>query len=140
MKIAMLIARILLGLLFMVFGLNVYLHFIPTQLPGGDAGVLLGLMFKHGWFYFFGVLYLVGGLLLLVGRFVPIGLVLLGPIIVVILLYHITFDPKTIGMPLVAAALEILLIYGCRGHFRALFAAEIEASMRGTPLPPGFFS
>jgi len=126
MKIAALIARILLGLVFFVFGLNAFLNFIPAQLPPGDAGQLLGLMLKHGWFYFIGLLYVVGGLLLLIGRYVPIGLVILGPIIVIILLFHITFDPKTLGIPLFVAALEIFLIWVYRAHFRALFDSKLE--------------
>lgn len=126
MKIALLIARILLGLMFLIFGLNIYLNFIPMQPPGGDAGTLLGIMFKYGWFTFFGVLYVVGGILLLVGRFVPIGLVLLGPIIVIILLFHLTFDPHGIGPGLVAAALEIFLIYGYKPHFRHVFHPQLK--------------
>jgi putative oxidoreductase len=123
MKIAVLIARILLGLIFLVFGLNIYFHFIPMQPPPGDVGALMGLMFKHGWFLFYGVFYVVGALLLLVGRFVPIGLVLLGPIIVNILLFHVTFNPSGIGPGLVCAVLEIFLIYAYREHFKALFTA-----------------
>jgi uncharacterized membrane protein YphA (DoxX/SURF4 family) len=121
MKIAVLIARILLGLIFVVFGLNIYFHFIPMETPPGDMGVLMELMFKHGWFTFYGILYVVGGLLLLIGRFVPIGLVLLGPIIVNILLFHLTFYPAGIGPGAVAAVLEIFLIYAYREHFKALF-------------------
>ena len=126
MKIAVLIARILLGLVFFVFGLNFFLHFMPAQLPPGDAGALIGLMFKHGWFYFIGLLYVVGGLLLIIGRFVPIGLVLLGPIIVIILLYHVTFAPDQIGMALVVTALEVFLIYAYRAHFRPLFHPKLH--------------
>lgn len=126
MKIAVLIARILLGLVFFVFGLNVFLHFMPMQLPPGDAGQLMGLMFKHGWFYFTGLLYVVGGLLLLIGRFVPIGLVLLGPIIVIILLFHVTLAPEGIGPGLVVAALEVFLIYAYRAHFRPLFHPKLH--------------
>jgi putative oxidoreductase len=121
MKIAVLIARILLGLMFLVFGLNIYFQFIPMQMPTGDVGTLMGLMFKHGWFTFYGLFYVVGGLLLLIGRFVPIGLVLLGPIMVNILLFHATFDPAGIGPGLVVTALEIFLIYAYREHFKALF-------------------
>ena len=101
MKIAVLIARILLGLMFLVFGLNVYFHFIPMQPMPGDMGTLMMLMFSHGWFTFYGLFYVVGGLLILIGRFVPIGLVLLGPIIVNILLFHVTFNPSGIGLGLV---------------------------------------
>ncbi|HTD97514.1 MAG TPA: hypothetical protein VK627_11300 [Edaphobacter sp.] len=123
MKIAVLIARILLGLVFVVFGLNIYFHFIPNQPVPGDAGVLAVLMFQHWWFHFYGVLYLVGGLLLLIGRYVPLGLTLLGPIIVNILLFHITLQPAGIGPGLVCAVLEVFLIYAYRPAFRGIFSA-----------------
>ena len=123
MKIAVLIARILLGLTFVVFGLNIYLHFIPMQPMPGDMGALMMLMFHHGWFTFYGLFYVVGGLLVLIGRFVPIGLVLLGPVIVNILLFHVTLNPSGIGPGIVVAVLEIFLIYAYRAHFRALFTA-----------------
>lgn len=126
MKIAVLIARILLGLLFLVSGLNFFFHFFPMQPIPGDAGTLAMLMFQHGWFSFIGILYVVGGMLVLIGRFLPIGLVLLGPIIVIILLFHVTLNPSGIGPGLVAAALEIFLIYECRTHFRALFESNVR--------------
>jgi uncharacterized membrane protein YphA (DoxX/SURF4 family) len=116
-KIAVLIARILLGLLFTVFGLNMFLHFIPMTPPPGDAGVFLGLLFKYGWFVFFGILYIVAGVLLLIGRYVGVALTILGPIIVVILMYHITMNPEGIGMALFVALLEVFLIYAHWHHF-----------------------
>jgi uncharacterized membrane protein YphA (DoxX/SURF4 family) len=126
MKIAVLIARVLLGLVFLVFGLNIYFHFIPQPPPPGDAGAMAGLMFQHGWFTFFGIFYLVAGVLLLVGRFVPLALVLLGPIIVNILLFHATLAPSGIGPGLVCAVLEIFLIYAYRGAFAHFFAPHHE--------------
>jgi putative oxidoreductase len=123
MKIATLIARILLGLMFTVFGLNTFLHFIPMQLPPGDAGTLIGLMFTHGWFTFIGTLYVIAGVLLLIGRYIGVALTILGPIIVIILLYHVTMAPKEIGMALFAAALEVFLIYAYRHHFGDIFKA-----------------
>jgi len=123
MKIATLIARILLGLVFTVFGLNTFFNFIPAQMPPGDAGALATIMFSHGWFTFIGILYLIAGVLLLIGRYVGIALTILGPIIVVILLYHITLLPKGIGMALLVAALEVFLIYAYRHHFGDIFSA-----------------
>lgn len=117
MKIAVLIARILLGLLFTVFGLNGFFHFLPMQLPPGDAGTLFTIMFKYGWFAFFSLLYVIAGVLLLIGRYIGVALTILGPIIVVILLYHITMDPKGIGMALFVALLEVSLIYAHWHHF-----------------------
>ena len=80
MKIAVLIARILLGLMFTVFGLNGFFHFLPMQLPPGDAGTLFTIMFKYGWFTFFSLLYVIAGVLLLIGRYIGVALTILGPI------------------------------------------------------------
>jgi uncharacterized membrane protein YphA (DoxX/SURF4 family) len=126
MKIAVMIARILLGLVFLVFGLNVFFHFMPSPPPPGDAGVIAGLMFQHGWFAFYAVLYVVAALLLLAGRFVPLALVLLAPIIVNILLFHLTLAPSAIGPGLVCAVLEIFLIYAYWPAFASLLRSHAE--------------
>ncbi|HMH15528.1 MAG TPA: hypothetical protein VK578_20680 [Edaphobacter sp.] len=123
MKIATLIARILLGLMFLIFGLNFFFHFIPEPPSTGDAGTLSTIMFTHGWFTFIGALYVIAGILLLIGRFMGIALTILGPIIVVILLFHVTLAPNQIGMALVVAAMVIFLIYAYRHHFREIFRA-----------------
>ena len=120
MKIAVLIARILLGLMFTVFGLNGFLHFLPMQLPPGDPGTLFTIMFKYGWFTFISALQVIGGVILLIGRFVGIGLTILVPIIVVILLYHVTMDPRGIGMGLFAALLAVFLVFNYWHHFGPL--------------------
>jgi len=124
MKIAVLIARILLGLVFLVFGLNAFFHFIPTPPPPGDAGALAMLMYKHGWFVFHGILYTIAGLLLLIGRYVPVALVILGPILVNILVFHITFAPSGIGPGLVCTLLELFLIYAYWPAFAGIFSAD----------------
>ena len=95
MKIAVLIARILLGLMFLVFGSNDFLHFIPMQPPPGDAGTYLGILVSHNVMSFVGLLMVIAGLLLLVGRFVPLALVILGPILVNILLNPALIDPAS---------------------------------------------
>ena len=124
MKIAVLIARVLLGLVFLVFGLNMFFHFIPQPPMTGDVGTMMTLMFVHGWFLFFGILYVIGGLLLLVGRYVPLGLVLLGPIIVNILLFHLTLNPQGIGPGLVCAVLELFLIWAYWPAFAGIFSLD----------------
>ncbi len=87
------LARILLGALFVLFGSNFFLHFLKMPMPTGDAGTYMGVLFMHHFLYVVGALQLIGGLLLLVGRFVPLGLVLLGPVIVNIILYHALLEP-----------------------------------------------
>ena len=79
MKIAALISRLLLGLIFLVFGLNGFLNFIPMPPPTGVAGQFFGAIFaSRYWVVIFGI-QILGGLLLLINRFVPLALTLLGP-------------------------------------------------------------
>jgi putative oxidoreductase len=129
MKIAILIARILLGLIFLIFGSNDFLHFIPMKPIPGDAGTFVGLLVSHNFMSFVGLLMVIGGILLLVGRYVPLALVLLGPICVNILLFHILFAGGAgIAPGLVATILEIFLIWAYRLSFRGLFDAAPEVS------------
>src|ERR1700682_5453782 len=107
MKIVSLIARIRLGLIFLVFGLNGFLHFIPMPPPTGVAGQFFGAIFaSHYWTVIFG-LQVLGGVLLLVNRYVPLALVILGPAIVNILFFHLLMAPA--GLPL---ALVVVILWG----------------------------
>lgn len=121
MKIAVIIARVLLGLLFFVFGLNAFIHFIPMQPIPGDAGIFVNLLYAHGWLTFLGLLYVIAGVLLLIGRYVPVGLVILGPILVNILLFHITLAPSGIAAGIIATLLELFLIWAYRPAFQPIF-------------------
>src|SRR6266436_6465274 len=85
MKIAALIARLLLGLIFVVFGLNPFLRFIPATLPPGLAGDFLNVLIQSHYVLFIGAVQVAGGALLLLNRYVPLALTLLGPVIVNIL-------------------------------------------------------
>lgn len=108
MKIAALIARILLGLVFFVFGLNGFLNFIHMgQMPSGLAGQFLGVLFQSHYVYVVSALQLVGGALLLVNRYVPLALVLLGPVIVNIFFFHLLMDHT--GLPL---AIVVIILWG----------------------------
>ena len=127
MKAAVLVARILLGFIFLFFGLNGILHFLHMPPPTGDAGTLGAIMAQHGWMQFVSVLQVIGGLLLLVGRYVPLALVILSPIIVNILLFHILLTGGHEILPgLVCALLDIFLIWVYRLSFRGLFDAAPE--------------
>ncbi len=129
MRKVVLIARILLGLLFFVFGLNGLLHFLPMHPAPGDAGMLGAIMARHGWLQFVSVLQVIGGLLLLVGRYVPLGLVILTPIIVNILLFHLLLTGGSeIAPGGIAAILDLFLLWAYRRSFRGLFDAAPEVS------------
>src|SRR5207253_6687849 len=122
MKIVTLIARILLGLVFLVFGLNGFLNFLNTgPAPTGLAGQFLGALILSHYFWVVAALQVAGGALLLVNRFVPLGLVLLGPVIVNILLYHLFLNLMGIGLAIVVAILWLIVFYGHRQYFSGIF-------------------
>jgi putative oxidoreductase len=124
MKVAVLIARILLGLIFVVFGLNAFLHFLPSPPPPGAAGQFAGLLFTTHYYVVVFALQFIGGVLLLVGRYIPLGLVILGPIIVNILLFHIHMAPSGIGPGLVATILWFIVFAAHRESFRGILSAN----------------
>lgn len=117
-------ARLLLGLVFTVFGLNFFLHFLPTPPPPPRAGAFAGALFASG--YLFPLLKtteVVAGLLLLGGRFVPLALAILAPIVINIVGFHLFLAPSGIALPLVVLALELYLAW----TYRAAFAPMLRA-------------
>jgi uncharacterized membrane protein YphA (DoxX/SURF4 family) len=120
MKILTIIARSLLGLVFVVFGLNAFLQFIPAPPPQGLAGDFVKALFMSHYLYAVAVLQIAGGALLLLGRFVPLGLTLLGPVIVNILLFHIFLDPAGLAVAVVVGALALFLLWAYRAAFSGL--------------------
>lgn len=122
MKYVIIIVRVLLGLMFAVFGSNAFLHFIPMPPMEGPAGAFIGALVSSGYIYAIAALQVLGGLLLLIGgRFVPLGLTLLGPVIVNIALYHIFLDRNGLAMAGVVSILALLLLWVYRSRFPAIF-------------------
>jgi putative oxidoreductase len=122
MRILVLVARLLLGLVFLVFGLNGFLNFLNMgPMPTGLAGQFIGALAMSHYFWVVAALQVIGGVLLLVGRFVPLGLVLLGPVIVNILLYHIFLNPAGFPLAIVVTVLWFVVFYGYRQYFLSLF-------------------
>jgi|ERR1700753_771653 putative oxidoreductase len=122
MKIVVLIARILLGLVFLVFGLNGFLNFLSMgPMPTGLAGQFMGALFLSHYYWVVAALQIVGGLLLLINRFVPLALVLLGPVIVNILCYHLFLNHAGAPLAIVVTALWFVVFYGHRQYFAGIF-------------------
>jgi uncharacterized membrane protein YphA (DoxX/SURF4 family) len=121
MKIATIIVRSLLGLMFIVFGLNIFFNFMPMPPPpeGPARNFITALAVSH-YFYVVGALEVVGGALLLAGRFVPLGLTLLGPVIVNILCFHVFLEHSGLPMAILVSALALFLLWGYREHFAGL--------------------
>src|SRR5438477_11302328 len=122
MKIVTLIARILLGLVFLVFGLNGFLNFLNTgPAPTGLAGQFLGALILSHYYWVVAALQIAGGALLLVNRFVPLALVLLGPVIVNIILYHVFLNPTGAPLAIVVVILWLIVFYRHRQYFSGIF-------------------
>jgi len=124
MRIVALIARLLLGLIFLVFGLNGFLQFLNMPMRTGLAGQFMGALFLSHYLWVIAGLQVIGGVLLLVGRFVPLALVLLGPVIVNILLYHFLLNPAGIGLALVVTVLWFIVFYAHRQYFSGIFVQK----------------
>lgn len=120
-------ARVLLGLIFFVFGLNGFLNFIPQPaLPDGAMTYMAGLGSTG---YFFPVLKgteVIAGLALITGIFAPLALVVLAPVIVQIFLFHAVLTPgvENLALPLVLVALAVVVAYGYRHKYEPLLQAK----------------
>jgi putative oxidoreductase len=128
MRIVALIARILLGLVFLVFGLDKFYVFIPQgPMPTGVAGQFMGALFASHYIMAVGAFEVVGGLLLLINRYVPLALCLLAPIIVNILLTGVLLTHMALGSGIVVAILWILVYSRVRSAFLGLYQAKMAA-------------
>jgi putative oxidoreductase len=122
MRIVVLISRILLGLIFLFFGSNAFLHFLPMPtLPPTPAGQFLSAIFASHYVFVISGLQVIGAVLLLVNRYMPLALTILGPIIVNIIFYHVLMDTAGVPLALVVAILWFVLFYRYRQNFSGLF-------------------
>jgi putative oxidoreductase len=123
MKIAALVSRILLGLIFIVFGLNGFLYFLPMgPMPSGLAGQFIGALVQSHVQLVVAGFQVVGGALLLVNRYVPLALVILGPVIVNIFLFHAFMAPSGLPLAIVVIILWIIVFVRHRQYFSGIFA------------------
>lgn len=127
MKIVSLIARLLLGFLFLVFGLNGFLHFIPMAPPPGLAGQFLGALAASHYVVVIFLLQLVPAILLLANRYVPLALTLLGPIIVNIFFFHALMAPAGLPLAVVVILLWIVTALSVRSAFAGLFQSKAQS-------------
>ena len=124
MKVVVQIVRLLLGLVFLVFGLNAFLQFLKGPIPGGLAGQFVQALFQSHYVLAVGTVQTVAGALLLINRYVPLALTILGPVIVNILLYHLLLNHEDIGGVLIVAVLWFVLFFHYRQYFSGIFTAK----------------
>src|SRR5258708_39351524 len=126
MKIVVLIARLLLGLTFVVCGLNGFLNFLSMgPMPTGLAGQFMGALLLSHYYWVVAALQIAGGALLLANQFVPLALVLLGPVIVNIICYHVFLNHSGAGFATVVTVLWLIVFYGNRQPFSGIFAQRV---------------
>jgi hypothetical protein len=126
MKIVGAIARYLLGAAFLFFGSNLLFNFLKGQVPNGPAATFVGLLVTFHYTYVIGTLMIVSGILFLVNRFVALGLVLLGPILVNILMFHILILTAGFQAGVVFTLLWFLVFWQHRAAFAGIFRARLE--------------
>jgi len=126
MKIAAIICRIFLGLLFTFaggFGLYLVISATPMPQPPGLAGDFQHVFFASHWVLFVQVIQLIGGILLLINRFVPLALLMLAGVIYNIIVYHITMQPAQLPFIALVVACWIVVALRHRTSFEPLLRA-----------------
>lgn len=126
MKIVAMIARILLGAIFVFFGSNLLFHFLHSAMPTGTFGLYMTALFSSHYIIAVGLFQVIGGLLLLVNRYVPLALVILGAIIVNILLVHFLMAPSGIPLALVVMLLWLLVYWRHRTAFAGIYTPKMD--------------
>ncbi|WP_394842779.1 DoxX family protein [Pendulispora brunnea] len=119
------VARLLAGFIFALFGLNGFLQFLPMPPPQGQAAQFLGGLAAAGYFYpLLALTELVAGVLLLAGRFVPLALLLLAPVIVNVVGFHLSIAPAGLPLAFLVLALELYLAWAYRDSFAPVLRAR----------------
>jgi putative oxidoreductase len=126
MKIATIIARVLLGLPFLIFGINYFFPFAPhPELHGAAIDYMTGLT-KAGYFWpLLRSLEIVIGIALISGYFVPAALAVLAPINLQILLFHLALEPQNVPMAVILAILQVFLMYRYWAYFKPLLTNKV---------------
>jgi hypothetical protein len=127
MRIVSVVARFLAGVIFLVFGLNGFLNFIPLPPPGGVAGQFMGALYVSHYLWVIFAFQVIAGVLLLVNRYVPLAVAMLAPVIVNILSFHALMAPSGLPMALFAALLWAVIFLDVRPAFAGLFQSRLQA-------------
>ena len=129
MQKAVMVARLLFGLVFTVFGLNVFVSFVPAPEMSEAAGSFFGALLGSGYLVpLLGVTELTAGIFLLAGILVPLALTLLAPVVVNIVLFHIFLDPVGMPIAILVLVLEVFLTWAYRDSFRGVLDLRAKPS------------
>src|ERR1700719_3807438 len=127
MRTASVIARYLAGVIFLIMGLNGFLHFIPFPPPPGIAGQFMGALYVSHYLWVIFAFQVIAGVLLLVNRYVPLAVAVLAPVIVNILSFHALMAPSGLPLALFGALLWVVIFVDVRPAFAGLFQSRLQA-------------
>jgi hypothetical protein len=128
MRIATAIVQRVLGFIFLAFGLNGFLHFIPNMpMPNPAVQFFLGLAATGYMLPLLFTTQAVAGALLLVGIYVPLALALLAPVVLNIVLFHVFLAPAGLPVALIVMALELYLVWAYRDAFAPMLRARASS-------------
>ena len=130
MKIIFVAARLLLGLIFLVIGLNGFHPFIPAPPPPGIALQWLTPMITSHYIWFTSGVQVITGIMLLTNRFVPLAIVTLAAVLANILAYHLTMQIATIPLALFTVLLWLVVAWPLRAYFSPLFVSQVSPEVR----------
>ena len=130
MRTASVIARYLAGVIFLVMGLNGFLHFIPFPPPPGIAGQFMDALYVSHYLWVIFAFQVIAGALLLANRYVPLAVAVLAPVIVNILTFHALMAPSGLPLALFAAVLWTLIFVDVRPAFAGLFQSRVDRSSK----------
>ena len=115
------LARLLLGLVFVLFGLNGFFNFIPFEAPAGEAGAFLGALGAAGYMLpLIKIVEIAAGVLLLMNRHVTLATLMLAPIVINILAFHIFLDHSGMLVAAAVSTLEGYMLYESRDKLKQL--------------------
>ena len=126
MRTASVIARYLAGVIFLVFGLNGFLNFIPMPPPGGIAGEFMGALYASHYLWVIFAFQVVAAVLLLVNRYLRLAVAVLAPVIVNILSFRALMAPSGLPLALFVPVLWALIFVNVRPAFAGLFRSRSE--------------
>src|SRR5882724_10192728 len=127
MRTASTVARYLAGVIFLVFGLNGFLNFIPLPPPGGIAGQFMGALYASHYLWVIFAFQVVAAVLLLSNRYVPLSVAVLSPGIVNILVFHALMAPSGLPLVLFVAVVWAVIFVDVRSAFAELFQSRLHA-------------
>src|SRR5258707_14625312 len=127
MRIASVIARYLAGVIFLVMGLNGFLHFIPLPPPEGVAGQFMGALYVSHYLWVIFAFQVIAGVLLLINRYVPLAVAVLAPVLVNILTFHALMAPSGLPLAFFVTVPWALIFVDVRPAFAGLFHSRLQA-------------